>query len=81
MTLPALSRTSDPFPGSAADAAVLVVPDISDSLEPLSDHPGLGEALQGIGFTGSASAFARVYAPSVTAMTRKPMLSQRSAPR
>ncbi|MFK4762736.1 leucyl aminopeptidase [Microbacterium sp. ZW T5_45] len=66
MTLPALSSTSDQFPGSAADAAVLVIPDISDSLEPLSAYPGLGEALQGIGFTGSASAFARVHAPSVT---------------
>lgn len=68
MTLPALSRTSDQFPGSAADAAVLVIPDISDSTESLSEHPGLADSLQGIGFTGSASAFARVYAPEVTAL-------------
>lgn len=63
MTLPALSRTTDQFPGSAADAAVLVVPEISDSIEPLAGYPGLAESLQGVGFTGSASAFTRVHAP------------------
>ena len=68
MTLPALSRTSDQFPGSAADAAVLVIPDITDSTESLSDHPGLADSLRGIGFTGSASAFTRVYAPEVTGL-------------
>lgn len=68
MTLPALSRTSDQFPGSAADAAVLVISDISDSAESLSGHPGLADSLQGIGFTGSASAFTRVYAPEVTTL-------------
>ncbi|HZU94744.1 MAG TPA: leucyl aminopeptidase, partial [Microbacterium sp.] len=65
MTLPALSRTTDPFPGSAADAAVLVVPDISDSTESLAAYPGLAESLGAIGFTGAASAFTRVYAPDV----------------
>ncbi|OAN37231.1 leucyl aminopeptidase [Microbacterium sp. H83] len=68
MTLPALSRTTDQFPGSAADAAVLVIPDISDSTESLSGHPGLADSLAGIGFTGSSSAFTRVYAPQVTAL-------------
>jgi len=68
MTLPALSRTSDPFPGSAADAAVLVVPDLSETTEPLTGYPGLAEALEGIGFTGAASSFTRVYAPEVTAL-------------
>ncbi|MFT4260179.1 leucyl aminopeptidase [Microbacterium sp.] len=68
MTLPALSRTSDPFPGSSADAAVLVVPDISESAEAIESHPGLADSLNAIGFTGSASAFARVYAPEVTAL-------------
>ncbi|MDN3443859.1 leucyl aminopeptidase [Microbacterium sp. APC 3901] len=68
MTLPALSRTSDHFPGSAADAAVLVIPEISDSAEPLHDYPGLADSLQGIGFTGSASAFTRAYAPEVTTL-------------
>lgn len=66
MTLPALSRSSDPFPGSAADAAVLVVPDLSDSADALSSFPGLADSLAAIGFTGAASAFARVYAPEVT---------------
>ncbi|WP_091233873.1 leucyl aminopeptidase [Microbacterium sp. 3J1] len=68
MTLPALSRTSDQFPGSAADAAVLVIPEISDSAESLVDYPGLADSLTGTGFTGSASAFARVHAPEVTAL-------------
>ncbi|WP_311257121.1 leucyl aminopeptidase [Microbacterium sp. WCS2018Hpa-9] len=68
MTLPALSRTSDQFPGSAADAAVLVIPEISDSTESLNGYPGLAESLQGIGFTGSASAFTRAYAPEVTTL-------------
>ncbi len=68
MTLPVLSRTSDQFPGSAADAAVLVVPDLSDSPESLSGFPGLADALAGVGFTGAASAFTRVYAPEVTSL-------------
>nr|WP_314844242.1 leucyl aminopeptidase [uncultured Microbacterium sp.] len=68
MTLPALSRTTDPFPGSAADAAVLVVPEITDSTESLSTYAGLADSLNAIGFTGAPSAFARVYAPEVTAL-------------
>ena len=54
MTLPALSRTSDQFPGSAADAAVLVIPEISDSAESLTGYPGLADSLQAVGHTGSA---------------------------
>lgn len=66
MTLPELTRSTDQFPGGAADAAVLVVPDISDSAESLSDRPGLAASLSGVGFTGSASSYTRVYAPEVT---------------
>ncbi|MFT4156884.1 MAG: leucyl aminopeptidase [Microbacterium sp.] len=68
MTLPALSRTTDPFPGSAADAAVLIIPDITDSPDTLAAYPGLADALNGVGFTGAASAFSRVYAPEVTSL-------------
>lgn len=68
MTLPELSHTTDQFPGSAADAAVLVVPDLSESAESLAAHPGLADVLAGIGFTGTAGAFARVYAPEVTTL-------------
>lgn len=68
MTLPVLSHTTDPFPGSAADAAVLVVPDLSESASALTAHAGLADALAGIGFTGSASSFTRVYAPDVTSL-------------
>jgi leucyl aminopeptidase len=66
MTLPVLSRTTDQFPGSAADAAVLVVPDLSESTTSLDSYPGLAEALAAVGFTGAASAYARVHAPGVT---------------
>ncbi|WP_300267206.1 leucyl aminopeptidase [Microbacterium sp.] len=66
MTLPAISHTTDSFPGSAADAAVLLVPDTSAYPDGVSAFPGLGEALTGIGFSGSASAFTRVYAPGLT---------------
>lgn len=68
MTLPVLSHTTDQFPGSAADAAVLVVPDLSGSTESLSAYPGLADALAGIGFTGSASSYVRVHAPEVTTL-------------
>ncbi|MGP6171042.1 leucyl aminopeptidase [Microbacterium sp. A204] len=66
MTLPALSHTTDPFPGSAADAAVLLVPDLEAYPDALDAYPGLKDVLVAIGFTGSASAFARVHLPSLT---------------
>ncbi len=68
MTLPALSHTDDSFPGSAADAAVLVVPDLEAFPDALDAFPGLHDVLTAIGFTGSASAFSRVHAPSLTAL-------------
>jgi leucyl aminopeptidase len=68
MTLPVLSHTTDQFPGSAADAAVLVVPDISESQASLDGYPGLAEILAGIGFTGSTSSFTRVHAPEVSSV-------------
>src|SRR5688572_4554559 len=68
MTLPVLSHTPDSFPGSTADAAVLVVPDLSESAEAIAAFTGLAEPLEAIGFTGSASSFARVHAPDVTAL-------------
>ncbi len=66
MTLPVLSHTTDSFPGSAADAAVLVVPSLDGSSAALDDYPGLAAALDAVGFTGSPSAFARVHAPEVS---------------
>ena len=68
MTLPVLSHTPEEFPGSAADAAVLVVPDLADAASSLEAYPGLADALTGVGFTGGASAFARVHAPEVTSL-------------
>ncbi len=66
MTLPVLSHTTDAFPGSAADAAVLVISDTS--AEALAPYPGLSEALDGIGFTASPGAFTRVHAPGSSAL-------------
>lgn len=68
MTLPVLSHTTAQFPGSAADAAVLVVAALPDSADSLAGYPGLADRLAGIGFTGSAGSFARVYAPDVTSL-------------
>ena len=68
MTLPVLSHTTDHFPGSAADAAVLVVAALPESAESLAGYPGLADILAGIGFTGSTGSFARVYAPEVTSL-------------
>ncbi|MBP5802001.1 leucyl aminopeptidase [Microbacterium maritypicum] len=68
MTLPVLSHTTAQFPGSAADAAVLVVAALPDSADSLAGYPGLADTLAGIGFTGSAGSFVRVYAPDVTSL-------------
>lgn len=68
MTLPVLSHTTAQFPGSAADAAVLVVAALPESAESLAGYPGLADALASVGFTGSAGSFTRVYAPEVTSL-------------
>lgn len=68
MTLPAISHTHDPFPGSAADAAVLLIPETTAYPNALDAYPGLADALSGVGFTGATSSFTRVYLPSVTAL-------------
>lgn len=68
MTLPALSHTADPFPGSAADAAVLVVPDLEAFPDALSEYAGLQEVLTAVGFTGTAGSYVRVHVPSVTSL-------------
>ncbi|WP_314647676.1 leucyl aminopeptidase [uncultured Microbacterium sp.] len=66
MTLPVLSHTTDSFPGSAADAAVLVVPSLDGSPASFDGYPGLADALTAVGFTGSPSSFTRVHAPEVS---------------
>ncbi|GAA3947520.1 leucyl aminopeptidase [Microbacterium soli] len=63
MTLPAISTTADPFPGSAADAAVLVIPDPDSAQEALAEYEGLAAALSGIGYKGRPSSFTRVHLP------------------
>lgn len=68
MTLPVLSHTTDQFPGSAADAAVLVVAALPGSADSLKAYPGLADALAGVGFTGSPGSFTRVHVPEVTSL-------------
>ncbi|MFC4139337.1 MULTISPECIES: leucyl aminopeptidase [unclassified Microbacterium] len=68
MTLPALSHTTETFPESAADAAVLVIQDPEVAPEALTAYPGLVEFLSGVGFRGSAGSTARVHLPAVTAL-------------
>ena len=66
MTLPVISHTTDPFPGSAADAAVLVIPDPAGAHDALDGYEGLTGTLSAIGYKGTASAYARVHLPAVT---------------
>jgi leucyl aminopeptidase len=68
MTLPVITHTTDPFPGSSADAAVLVIPEPESAADALSGYDGLAETLAGIGYKGSASAYSRVHLPSVTSL-------------
>jgi len=68
MTLPVISHTTDPFPGSTADAAVLVIPDPDSSPEALASYDGLVETLTGVGYKGKASAYTRVHLPAVSAV-------------
>ncbi|MEJ1092344.1 leucyl aminopeptidase [Microbacterium istanbulense] len=68
MTLPVISHTTDPFPGSAADAAVLVIPSPDSAPEAIVGFAGLAETLEGIGYKGGASAYTRVHAPDVTTL-------------
>lgn len=68
MTLPVITHTTDPFPGGTADAAVLVIPDPSSAADALSGYEGLADTLAGIGFKGTASAYARVHLPTVTSL-------------
>src|SRR5690606_11690863 len=66
MTLPVISTTTEPFPGSSAAAAVLVIPDPDSAHDALEAYEGLTAMLSGIGFKGTASSYTRVHLPAVT---------------
>lgn len=66
MTVPVLSLSTDQFPASAADAAVLIIAG-SDS-EALEQFPGLVDVLDGVGFAGTAGSFVRVHLPDVSSL-------------
>ena len=65
MTQPALSLTTESFPDSAADAAVLVILDPETSPQALDAYPGLADYLTAIGFRGKAQQTVRVHLPAV----------------
>lgn len=65
MSFPDLEYVTHPIRESDADALLLALPTLTDEDE-LPDWPGLREALNAVGFTGSPAAFQRVYAPEST---------------
>ncbi|WP_375384289.1 leucyl aminopeptidase [uncultured Microbacterium sp.] len=69
MSFPDLVYSPLPIRETEDDAIVLALPpfDAADAAE-LGDWPGLREALLGIGFTGAASSFHRVFAPESTSL-------------
>jgi len=68
MTFPALELSQGAPADANADAVVLVVPGISEDTASLSPFASIGEPLRATGFTGSANAFSRVYAPEITTL-------------
>lgn len=71
MPFPALSHSTAPLQESDAEALVLALPPLDGAAEALTDWPGLAASLTAIGFTGTAGATHRVYAPESTA---KPLI-------
>ncbi len=71
MPFPALSHSTAPLQESDAEALVLALPPLEAAAEALTDWPGLAASLTAIGFTGTAGATHRVYAPESTA---KPLI-------
>ena len=64
MPFPELARSSAVIRDTDADAILMALPPLdADDAPDLTEWPGLRDALDDIGFTGAAGAFARVYAP------------------
>ncbi|WP_127474986.1 leucyl aminopeptidase [Microbacterium sulfonylureivorans] len=69
MSFPDLAYSDAPIRESDADALLIALPPLDTQDSPdLSDWPGLREALLATGFTGSAAALQRVYAPESTTL-------------
>lgn len=66
MAFPDLEFRTSPLRESDADLVLLALPSLSSDAPPLDEWPGLREALDAVGFTGSASSVKRVYAPEST---------------
>lgn len=69
MSFPDLEYRTTPVRESEADALLLALPPLEPDASPaLADWPGLRESLAAVGFTGSAGALVRVYAPESTSL-------------
>lgn len=69
MSFPDLEYRTAPVRESDADLLLLALPPLDAEGSPdLSDWPGLREALSGVGFTGAAGSWVRVYAPDATTL-------------
>ncbi|MFB7891104.1 leucyl aminopeptidase [Microbacterium sp. NPDC056044] len=69
MSFPDLEYRTAPVRESDADLLLLALPPLDAEGSPdLSEWPGLGEALSGVGFTGAAGSWVRVYAPEATTL-------------
>lgn len=66
MPFPELAHSSVPIRQTDADALVVALPPLDGDEPDLTGWPGLREALDGVGFTGAAGTFHRVYAPRAT---------------
>ena len=67
MSFPDLEYRAAPVRESDADLLLLALPPLDAEGSPdLSDWPGLRETLSAVGFTGSAGAWVRAYAPEAT---------------
>ena len=69
MSFPDLEYRTTPVRESDADLLLLALPPLDAEESPdLTDWPGLRDALLGVGFTGAAGVWVRVYAPETTSI-------------
>jgi leucyl aminopeptidase len=66
MPFPELEYRTDPITETEAEGILLALPPLDD--EQLEEWPGLHAALLGVGFTGAAGTYLRVFAPETTAL-------------
>ncbi|MDD7962518.1 leucyl aminopeptidase [Microbacterium thalli] len=68
MPFPEIAHSSAPVTESDADALVLALPPLGDTVAAPAEWPGIGEMLQAVGFTGARGSVHRVFLPAVAAV-------------